>query len=66
MATPNSVRPIAAEPARPDARRLNLDELAALPPGSPELDKPLPDRVTEAFLHWCDTGEGDPWAGYFG
>jgi hypothetical protein len=64
MASPSSIRPT-AEPTELRAR-LSLDQLAALPPGSSELTEPLPDWVTEAHLRWLETGEGDPWGGYFG
>jgi hypothetical protein len=42
-----------------------MKELAASTEGSPELAEPLPDWVTAAHLRWLETGEGDPWGGYF-
>ena len=43
----------------------SLDDLAKVRDGAPELSQPLPDWVTEAHLRWLETGEGDPWGGYF-
>jgi len=48
-----------------DGNGVSLGEFAALPTGAPELDAPLPAWVTEAHLRWLETGEGDPWGGYF-
>lgn len=47
-----------------DERR-HLRDVAELPDGARELDEPLPDWITEAHLRWLETGEGDPWGGYF-
>ena len=46
-------------------RTVRLDELERLPLGAPELSEPLPDWVTAAHLQWLETGEGDPWGGYY-
>jgi hypothetical protein len=50
---------------REGEERPRLQDLAALPDDAPELDQPLPDWVTEAHRRWLETGEGDPWGGYF-
>jgi hypothetical protein len=42
-----------------------LEELERLPAGSPELEELLPDWIAKAHLRWLETGEGDPWGGYF-
>jgi hypothetical protein len=57
-----SRRPTA--PARSE-RGKRLEELAGLPADSPELDRVLPAWVTEAHRRYLETGEGDPWGGYF-
>lgn len=62
MATP--VRLSSVPPRRLQEQR-SLAELEALPNGSRELEQPLPAWVTEAHLRWLETGEGDPWGGYF-
>jgi hypothetical protein len=49
----------------PGESRATLTELAELPTGSSQLSAPLPDWVTQAHLRWLETGEGDPWGGYF-
>ena len=45
--------------------RPRLADLAELPAASPELHESLPEWVTEAHLRWLETGEGDPWGGYY-
>lgn len=55
--------PSGAPPERPERSR--LAELDELPAGSPELRESLPAWVTEAHLRWLETGEGDPWGGYY-
>jgi hypothetical protein len=57
--------PAQAAPNAAERSPLSLKELAALPDGAPELSEPLPDWVTKAHLQWLETGEGDPWGGYF-
>jgi hypothetical protein len=48
-----------------DHAPLSLQELEALPADSPELDRRLPQWVVEAHRRYLETGEGDPWGGYF-
>ena len=38
---------------------LTQDDLSAM-------DGVLPEEATAAHLRWLETGEGDPWGGYFG
>jgi len=45
---------------------MSIDELMRLPEDSPIWDTVLPDWVTQAHLRHLETGEGDPWGGYFG
>jgi hypothetical protein len=57
--------PARAESTAAERSPLSLEELAALPDGAPELSELLPDWVAEAHMRWLETGEGDPWGGYF-
>jgi hypothetical protein len=58
-------RSLAQPPPGEERSKLSLEELEKLPADSPELAKLLPAWVTEAHLKWLETGEGDPWGGYF-
>ena len=55
----------AAKPNADVCPRMTMEELKKLPVDSPILDTVLPDWVTRAFLRHLETGEGDPWGGYF-
>jgi hypothetical protein len=46
-------------PAHVYPESLTEDDVAAM-------GTALPDEVTAAHLRWLETGEGDPWGGYFG
>ncbi|MDX2054033.1 MAG: hypothetical protein SFV15_16655 [Polyangiaceae bacterium] len=56
-----------AEPLRgePPATPPSLADIALLPPHAPELDRPLPQGVTDAHLRYLETGEGQAWGGFF-
>jgi hypothetical protein len=66
--TADMSEPVRSDPPSPSGERSprSLDELARLPADAPELDAVLPDWVTEAHRRYLETGEGDPWGGYFG
>lgn len=63
--TAHMAEPVRNQPASPERSALSLDELARLPDDAPELDSVLPAWVTEAHRRYLETGEGDPWGGYF-
>jgi hypothetical protein len=56
--------PSGAPTERRDERR-RLAGVAELPAGSPDLHEALPEWVLQAHLRWLETGEGDPWGGYY-